>query len=334
MATSVAISVIMSVYNGAPHLYACVQSILQQDFANFEFLILNDGSTDGSSEILRSLAKSDPRIKLIERENKGLVASLNELVEVAKAPLIARMDCDDIAMPNRFSTQLAYLAAHPSVGILGSNTHDLDESGLIIGATDNYPLDPAKTRSMLKDGPPVCHPSVMMRTALLCKLGGYRSAFRHAEDYDLWLRASLHTEIANLPERLLLYRRSSQQISQKHASEQAKAAAIAWLDHVRCCEGKTSLFDGAAGIPDIEELDALFGDAGAATFVRRKVVERLRYSNEMLQGPEFEMMMRQVRGGGGFEGAGRTILRLGRKGRVIRAMVLASAVTGLLLSSS
>lgn len=334
MATTPALSVIMSVYNGAAYLYACVQSILQQDFADFEFLILNDGSSDRSGAILRGLAKTDKRIRLIERENLGLVASLNELIDAAGAPLLARMDCDDIAMPRRFSTQMAYLKQHPDIGILGSNTHDLDEGGLIIGATDNYPLEPAAARSALKDGPPVCHPSVMMRTALVRNLGAYRSAFRHAEDYDLWLRASAHTEIANVPDRLLLYRRSPQQVSQKHAGEQAKAAAIAWLDHVRCCEGKNSLFDGALELPEIDELDALFGDAGASSFVRRKLVERMRYSSEMLQGPEFKLMIQQVRSGKGFKGVGRTILRLGRKGRVVRAVVLASAVTGMLLSSS
>lgn len=334
MANAPALSVIMSVYNGAAHLYPCVQSILQQHFSNFEFLILNDGSTDGTSKILRQLAAIDSRIRLIERENRGLVASLNELIAAAKAPMLARMDSDDVAMPERFARQMAYLSAHPEIGILGSNTHDLDEHGLIIGATDNYPLYPAAAQGVLSEGPPVCHPSVMMRTDLVRKLGGYRAAFRHAEDYDLWLRASLHTDIANLSDRLLLYRRSSEQISRKHAAEQAKAAAIAWLDHVRCCEGKPSLFDALASLPDIEEIDGLFEDSSAATFVRRKVVERMRYSSEMLEGPEFKLMMEQVRGGDGFDGLGRTILRLGRKGRVVRAIVLASAVGALLVSSS
>jgi glycosyltransferase involved in cell wall biosynthesis len=334
MASSPALSVIMSVYNGEAHLYPCVQSILQQDFTDFEFLILNDGSTDNSGTILQGLAEKDSRIRLIERENRGLVASLNELIAAAKSPLLARMDSDDIAMPSRFSTQIAYLAEYPEIGILGSNTHDIDEIGLIIGATDDYPLDPIKARTLLKDGPPVCHPSVMMRTALVRKLGGYRPAFRHAEDYDLWLRASLHADIANLPQRLLLYRRSPQQISRKHAAEQAKAAAIAWIDHVRCCEGKNSVFEDATELPEIDALDAVFDDSSVSAFVRRKVVERMRYSNEMLKGPEFDLMMQQMREGKGFEGAGRTILRLGKKGRVLRAVALASAVTGLLLSSS
>lgn len=334
MANAPALSVIMSVYNGAAHLYPCVQSVLQQRFSDFEFLILNDGSTDETGEILRRMAATDSRIRLIERENRGLVASLNELIAVAKAPILARMDSDDVAMPERFARQMAYLSAHPEIGILGSNTHDLDEHGLIIGATDNYPLEPAAARDALSEGPPVCHPSVMMRTDVLRKLGGYRAAFRHAEDYDLWLRASLHTKIANLPDRLLLYRRSSQQISRKHAAEQAKAAAIAWLDHVRCCEGKSSLFNAQASLPEIGEIDRLFGDPNAVAFVRRKVVERMRYSSEMLEGPEFRLMMEQVRGGEGFDGIGRTILRLGKKGRVVRAVVLASALGALLVSSS
>lgn len=334
MATGSAISVIMSVYNGAPHIHASVQSILQQNFTDFELLILNDGSTDSSSEILNALASGDSRIRLIERENRGLVASLNELIAAAKSPLLARMDSDDIAMPDRLGLQFAYLKANPQIGILGSNTHDLDENGFLQRADEKYPLSPQDARLSLRDGPPVCHPSVMMRTDIIRALGGYRAAFRHAEDYDLWLRASLVTDISNLPQRLLLYRRSPQQISQKHAAEQAKAAAIAWLDHVRCGEGKASLFDHMPELPHYDALDALFGNESSSAYVRRKVVERMRYSNEMLNGPEFGMMLQQVRAGEGFEGVGRTILRLGRKGRMLRAVVLASAAAGVLISGS
>ena len=334
MATGSAISVIMSVYNGAPHIHASIQSILQQSFTNFELLVLNDGSTDSSSQILNGLAASDPRIRLIERENRGLVASLNELIAAAKSPLLARMDSDDIAMPDRLGLQFEYLAANPGIGIIGTNTHDLDENGFLQKAVERYPLTPQDARLSLRNGPPVCHPSVMMRTDIIRALGGYRAAFRHAEDYDLWLRASLVTDICNLPDRLLLYRRSPQQISQKHAAEQAKAAAVAWLDHVRCSEGKASLFDHMPHLPHYDALDALFGNENSSAYVRRKVVERMRYSNEMLKGPEFSMMLQQVRAGEGFEGVGRTILRLGRKGRMLRAVVLASAAAGVLISGS
>ena len=334
MATAPALSVIMSVYNGAAYLYPAVQSILAQDFTDFEFLIVNDGSTDASSNMLKALAASDARITLIDRENRGLVASLNEMLFAAKAPFTARMDGDDIAMPDRFSKQMTYLAAHPEIGILGSNTHDLDEKGRIIGATDNYPLTPDAAQAHLKNGPPLCHPSVMMRTALIRKLGGYRAAFRHAEDYDLWLRASRQTAIANLPDRLLLYRRSPSQVSQKFAAEQAMAAVIAWFDHERCLAGWPSLFDSATELPDFDQIDALFGDEGLGAAARKKLVERMRYSPDMLRGSDFAVMMAQARSGRGFTGAGRTILRLGRMGKVSRAVSLAAAMTGTLLSSS
>ena len=334
MATAPALSVIMSVYNGAQHLYPAVQSILDQDFTDFEFLIVNDGSTDASGAILKDLAETDARIQVIDRENRGLVASLNEMLTIAKSPLLARMDSDDIAMPTRFSNQIAYLAVNPDVGILGTSNHDLDENDRIIGTTDEYPVSSIDAKAWLQKGPPLCHPSVMMRTELIRRLGGYRKAFRHAEDYDLWLRASRHTEIANLPDRLLLYRRSDGQISQKYAAEQATAAAIAWLDHERCLRGHPSLFDHAAELPSFGMLDELFGTTGVAAAARKRVVEKLRYSPALLSGPEFSLFVDQARSGNGFDGSLRTILRLGKIGKLRRAVALASVMAGALLSSS
>ena len=334
MATGPRVSVIMSVHNGAQFLYPAVRSILDQHFSDFEFLILDDGSTDNSLKILSALAKADSRVHIIASENQGLVASLNQLIGLARAPYLARMDCDDIVMPDRFLRQLAFLEANPEIGILGSNSHDIDARGNLIGATDKYPETPEALVLQLADGPPLCHPSVMMRTHVARQLGGYRPAFRHAEDYDLWLRATRLTQIANLPDRLLLYRRSPDQVSKKYAHEQAKAAAIAWEDHIRCSEGYPTLFNDCITLPDIDNLDTLFEKPGVANNVRRKIVERLRYSPEMLEGPEFQIMMKQVSSGSGFEGAGRTILRLGRKGRVLRAVSLAAVMTGLLISSS
>ena len=332
MAIIPALSVIMSVFNGERFLDEAVHSILEQDFADFEFLILNDGSTDDSSAILHKWAAKDVRITLIERENRGLVASLNELVAAANAPLLARMDCDDIALPERFSLQIDYMAVHPKIGVLGTNTHDLSEDGKIIIAEDSYPLTPAEARTWLRNGPALCHPSAMMRTDMIRQLGGYRAAFRHAEDYDLWLRASRSTQIANVPERLLLYRRSDGQVSRKHAVEQAKAAAIAWFDHEHCLSGGQSPFDTETKLPPLEKLDDVFGKVGVAPAARKRIVERLRYSQDYLAGPEFGLMIDQVKSGEGFEGAGRTILRLGRMGRMQRAATLALAMTAMLLT--
>ncbi len=326
MAQAPAISVIMSVYNGARYLRAAVDSILAQSFADFEFLVVNDGSTDDSGAILRELAANDPRIRVIDRENRGLIASLNELVAAARAPLLARIDADDIAMPGRFAAQFAYLSAHPEIAILGTNTHELDEQGNLLHCDDFYPADPKEAVKILPDGPPVCHPSVMMRAELVRKVGGYHAAFRHAEDYDLWLRASLHGGIANLPDRLLLYRRSAEQVSLKYAVEQTRNAAIAWQCHRRRLAGKPELFDDVDRLPALDALDNVFGETGIADQVRLTMVKRLKYSDEMLKGGEFPLMIAQARSKSRFEGAWRTTLRLALAGRADRAAQLAQAL--------
>lgn len=334
MAAAPSLSVIMSVYNGARYLDASMQSILAQDFADFEFLIVNDGSIDGSSEILHRWAENDHRIVLIERENRGLVVSLNEMIALAKAPILARMDCDDISLFNRFSRQIDYMTAHPEIGVLGTNTHDMSEDGTIIVAEDSYPLTPAEARIWLRNGPALCHPSAMMRTDQIRQIGGYRAAFRHAEDYDLWLRASRSTLISNIPDRLLLYRRSEEQVSQRYAAEQAKAAAIAWFDHEHCANGGQSPFDNVTTLPALEKLDEVFGTIGVGAAVRKRIVEGLRYSPDYLAGPDFGLMIDQAKSGKGFDGAGRTILRLGRLGKIKRAAALALAMSTMLVSDS
>ena len=119
----------MSVYNGEQFLDLAIESVLAQTFSDFEFLILDDGSTDRSRAIVERHAAVDSRIRLISRENRGLIASLNQLLEEAKAPLIARMDADDICLPHRFERQHAFLQAHADYGVVGSAAEDIDEHG-------------------------------------------------------------------------------------------------------------------------------------------------------------------------------------------------------------
>lgn len=323
-----AISVLMSVYNGERHLSPAVQSILAQTWQDFELLIVNDGSSDRSSAILRDLAQRDCRIRLIERENRGLIASLNEALDHARAPLLARMDADDIAMPNRFRLQVEYLAAHDDVGVLGTNAHDLDEDGKIITGTTFFPETDQEVHETLQHDPPLSHPTVMMRTALIRQLGGYRAAFAHAEDYDLWLRCSRRTRITSIRDRLLLYRRSNQQVSQKYHSEQTYAAAVAWFAHRKALEGKTDPFDRLTSLPDENDLDNAFGEKGARDAVMRLYVERMRYSPDLLSGKKFEVMLAQAQRRERFSGAARTVLRLARMGHFSRAAQLGLALAG------
>ncbi len=185
----------MSVYNGEEHLREAVDSVIAQTFADFEFLIVDDGSTDQTREILESY--DDARIRLIEQENRGLVRSLNRALEEAKGEYVARMDADDVSLPERFSSQVAYLDEHPEVGILGTKVVYIDGTGEVVGAWE-VPTLPGEVGWQLFFGTCLAHPSVMMRRELVLELGSYDGEAQHAEDYDLWARAASMTKLANL----------------------------------------------------------------------------------------------------------------------------------------
>ncbi len=321
------ISVAMSVYNNAPYLAEAIESILGQSFGDFEFLIVNDGSRDGSGEIIDAYAARDPRIRAIHQPNRGLIASLNRLIGEAQAPPIARMDGDDIAMPERFERQLAFLDAHPDYGVVGTSTHDIDEQGRLSPNSDFHPLDHASFVAVLEDGPLLCHPSVMMRRDLVREAGGYRAAFAHCEDYDLWLRLAARTKLCSLPDRLLHYRLSDTQVSTAYALQQQIGAAVAYLAWRERAAGRADPTEGLAQLPPVDELDRLFGRAGVARDVRSKVAPNLVYSEQALRSQGFELLIKYVREGGDRKGLWRTagrLVKLGEPGRAARlAAVLA-----------
>ncbi len=278
MSDTPAVTVLMSVHNGARHLYAAVQSILAQDFTDFEFLIVNDGSTDNSGAILHDLAARDSRIHLIDREHRGLAASLNEMIAMARSPLLARMGCDDISMPRRFSKQVEFLNTHPDVDIAGTAAHLIDEDGAVIAAKAEQIDSRANLHDALQDGPHVCTPSAMMRSAIVRKLGGYRPAFRYAEDYDLWLRASRESGIVCTADALQLCRRGPNQLHEQNRSERSWAAATAWYAHQRVLEGRPDPFDDLGAIPPVDEIDALFRIQGAALAIGRITAWQMRHA--------------------------------------------------------
>jgi len=243
------ISAVLPVYNGEAYVREAVESILAQTFPDFELIIINDGSTDGSGEILRELASRDPRIVLVERANGGLVSALNEGIEMARADLIARMDADDAAVPERFALQLARMRAEPELGVLGSFIRIVDKTGRFI-RQGSYPVMPAETARFLKHGSPLAHPTVMMRKEAVMKVGGYRQAFSHCEDYDLWLRISeLGYAIANIPQPLLNYRVHGANVSTVHREAQELGTIVARLAH-RC--RKAGLPDPVDGVDKIQ----------------------------------------------------------------------------------
>jgi glycosyltransferase involved in cell wall biosynthesis len=201
------VSVAMSAYNARAYLAEAVESILAQTFTDFEFLIIDDGSTDDTPAILQKYAERDARIRLVVRENIGLVRTLNELIGMARGEFLARMDADDIALPHRFERQVAFLRYHPEVVALGSRVAWIDPEGHVLrefcGQEAHEEIDEAH---LAMQAGIMSHPAVMIRADPLRALGGYRTEFYLAEDFDLWLRLAEVGRLANFPEVLLKYR--------------------------------------------------------------------------------------------------------------------------------
>jgi glycosyltransferase involved in cell wall biosynthesis len=324
--TTPRISVAMSVYNNAPYLAHAIESILAQTLHDFEFLIVDDGSTDGSGEIIDRFAADDSRIRPIHQANAGLIVSLNRMIDEARAPLIARMDGDDIALPERFTRQVAFLDANPDIGVLGTGCTCIDEDGRpSVYKFDNV-TTPEDVVEDLKNGPPLCHPSVIMRRDAVRAVGGYHRAYKHCEDYDLWLRLSENVRMANLPERLLLYRQSETQVSNRHAYVQKIGAAIAWEAHVERMAGRPDPTESLDALPPMDQLDRIFGREGAFRTVREKVALGIVYTPAALRGEGFDLMLAHIRAGGATDGFWRTVARLFTLGEPSRALRLATAL--------
>jgi len=219
------ISVVMSVYNGAPYLEAAINSILEQTYANFEFIIVNDASTDNTSEILQIF--DDCRVRVITNpENLGLTKSLNLGINAARGLYIARMDADDLSLPHRLEKQLEFLEKNPGHALVGSSYYQIDESGgiksLIRVLTDDRDLQTGLLQQNWFG-----HGSVMMRKEAFVQLGGYEERFKYAQDYDLWLRLADNHRLANLAEPLYCWRATSSCISNEKAQEQQHFARLA-----------------------------------------------------------------------------------------------------------
>jgi glycosyltransferase involved in cell wall biosynthesis len=198
------ISVLLPVYNAEPYLAETIDSVLAQTFSDFELIIINDGSTDRSADIIRSY--SDKRIRFIEQQNMGLSATLNKGIALARGEYIARQDNDDISLPERFRKQADYLDAHPSAMLLGTSAEIIDDKGCRTGRTLDHQKSSVGLKYNLLFNNPFVHSSVMFRKAVIVSAGDYRVNNDFFEDYDLWSRIARVGDVANLKERLLLYR--------------------------------------------------------------------------------------------------------------------------------
>jgi glycosyltransferase involved in cell wall biosynthesis len=201
-----AVTVLMPVYNAERFVARTAETVLAQTFGDFEFVVINDGSTDGSLAILQGFAKRDPRIRLISRPNTGYVVALNEGLGLARAQFVARIDADDLADPRRLELQVARMRQEPDLVALGSNALAIDEDGHVLGDY-TVPLTHDEIEAEhLRGSSSIHHPAVMLRTEAVRRVGGYRRELMPCEDFDLWLRLGEIGRLANLPEKLLTKR--------------------------------------------------------------------------------------------------------------------------------
>ncbi len=250
------LSVVMAVYNGEKFLSDAIDSVLLQTHRDFEFLIVNDGSTDGSLCILNEFSRKDSRVKVINQKNKGLPAALNRAVREASGELIARMDADDISLPWRFERQIADMREY-GVDLVGSAVYTIDQDGSVDGRRF-FPRWHDEIQATLPMRNCISHPSVIFKRGIFFEVGGYDVNFRNSQDYDLWLRLIDKYRFYNSDALLLKYRRHDDRISSKsNKSKQTNYSVCASLNYFNRRYGLDEIIPFAAAEDVICNFDSL-----------------------------------------------------------------------------
>jgi glycosyltransferase involved in cell wall biosynthesis len=221
------VSVIMSAYNAENFIAGSIRSILNQTYGNWEFTIINDCSSDNTTQIVEQFSDNDPRIKLIHNEeNLGLTKSLNIGIKHAEGEFIARLDADDASEPSRLEKQVHFLKTHPYIVLVGSGAYLIDDSGHKICKINVISRD-IIIRRLMTHVDLFMHSSILARKQVVKNMGGYREKFRYAQDYDLILRLSDKYTLSNIPEPLIRWRISKTSETMQHHSLQRIYADIA-----------------------------------------------------------------------------------------------------------
>ena len=239
------VSVLMPIYNCMPFLDDAIQSVQHQTLTNFECILVNDGSKDESLHTMRQHASEDPRLRVIDKPNGGIVSALNAGLAECRGEFITRMDGDDLCVPDRFERQVAFLQQHPEIGIVGGWAEVIDENDRLAESCTCKAKDPAAScwcsvirlpphhaeidDGLSKGSYTMLHPTIMIRASVMDKLQGYDPEFRIAEDLDLLLRAGEITHLANLQQIVLRYRRRASSQTKSWAAETPKWNAKALL---------------------------------------------------------------------------------------------------------
>jgi glycosyltransferase involved in cell wall biosynthesis len=225
-----AVSVVMPVFNTRRYVAEAVESVLGQTFGDFELIVVDDGSTDGSGDIVARYAERDGRVRLRRRANRGIVASRNEGLSMAAGPLIAVIDSDDVALPGRFASQVGYLRDHPECVAVGGSALVIDALGASI-CTWSFPTSHEELdRGNLFNKQKMLHSSLMFRRGPVEAIGGYRPEAETAEELDLLLRLAELGRLANVPEVVVKYRQHGASVSHERRPRQSAASDFALRD--------------------------------------------------------------------------------------------------------
>lgn len=265
------VSVVMPVRNGERFVEQAAHSILEQTFSDLELVIVDDGSTDSTPTLLAAIGAQDERVVVLRsRRPEGIVDALNEGCRAARGSYLARMDADDVSLPNRIELQAGLLDATPDVGIVGGCMTCTNLSGSVSWPA-LYPPEDAEIRKMLPSANPFGHPTVTMRREAFESCGGYRDVCRHAEDYELWVRLLDRWRGANVSEPVLLYRVHTNQTAfrdwRQHCLSTLAVQASARIRHV----------EGGDPLEDVELVsEATLRELGVSEHqIRTRIVESL-----------------------------------------------------------
>ena len=248
------VSILMPIKGDCNYLSKAIQSVLLQDYCDWEFIICADSIGMNATELITSLASFDSRLILLDTQGLNLAEALNRGIEIARGELIVRFDADDIMLPGRLKVQVKYMLREPKIVALGGQILMINESDKICGVAPYFNLRNRPIVSKIIFKCPFAHPATIIRSKSLKSVGGYNTKFKYAEDYDLWLRLSHHGKFANLLRPLIAYRTHPYQTSMEHIAETKRFTALGIINEL--IYRKQSTNQKKETIPEINILKA------------------------------------------------------------------------------
>jgi glycosyltransferase involved in cell wall biosynthesis len=249
-----AISVLMAVRNGAAFIDEALASLAGQDFKDFEIVLVDNGSGDDTSRLVSRWVDDEPRLRAFRLDRPGLSRSLKYAAAMARAPFLARLDCDDIALPSRLGVQYAAMQNEPALGLLGSFVELIGGDGRTIRERQ-LPVSDREIKHILRSANPFVHSTIMMRRDAYARAGGYREGLRICEDFDLWCRMAEVTDLANLDVPLVRYRMHGDAMSFRQATRVALVDTCIVAAQYARRRGEPEPFD--RGMPKLRQALAL-----------------------------------------------------------------------------